>query len=70
MAYLTYAEARELAQKNYYKGGDVFEECWDEKTFSFYENEFGRVTKKRLFEMFKLWKAEEDEAAAFSRSQW
>lgn len=51
---LTYKQFMELAQKNYYKGGDGYVECWDEKSFTTYIDAFGGITKARALAMFKL----------------
>lgn len=50
---MTYTEFMKLAKANYTKGGDSYYECWDERTFSDYEEMFGKMTKKRALEMFK-----------------
>lgn len=70
MAYLTYAEASDLAKKNYHKGGDVFEECWDEQHFETYTQMFGPVTREDMLNMFAMWYDIEEEELALGRSNW
>lgn len=50
---LTYQEFIELAKQNYCKGGMVFFECWDETAFDYFCKEFGKITEKKAFQMFK-----------------
>lgn len=50
---LTYQEFMELARMNYIKGGMVFYECWEEYQFNDYVKEFGKITTKKAFQMFK-----------------
>ena len=49
---LTYEQFQKLAMKHYNHGGDDFVECWDEKMFNDYVNEFGPVTVRKALEMF------------------
>ena len=51
---LTYKEFIELAEANYYNGGDQYVECWDEKIFDSYVDMFGPVTREKARNMFKL----------------
>lgn len=51
---LTYDEFMEYAKQHYTKGGDGFYECWDEKTFAEYVDQFGVITKRRALQMFKI----------------
>lgn len=50
---LTYQEFMELARQNYCKGGEVFYECWEEYQFDDYCEEYGGITIKKAFQMFK-----------------
>lgn len=50
---LTYEEFIDLAKKNYCKGGEVFVECWDERSFKDYGKEFGPITEKKALQMFR-----------------
>lgn len=50
---LTFDEFIQLAKENYAKGGDTYYECWDERTFNDYVEEFGAMTKAEALEMFK-----------------
>lgn len=52
--YLTYKELIDLALKHYTVGGDSIYECWDEKVFNEYVKDFGKITKTKALEMFKL----------------
>lgn len=49
---LTFEELQTLAMENYNNGGDGIVECWDERTFNDYVNEFGPITKEKAMEMF------------------
>ena len=51
---LTYEELMAYALKHYSKGGDATYECWDERTFNEYVEQFGPITKSRALEMFRL----------------
>ena len=55
--YMTYDEMLQFAMENYEKGGDGFVECWDEKMFDEYVEEFGPITKTKARQMFKTWKS-------------
>lgn len=50
---LTYEEFQAYAMKHYSKGGDAFVECWDERTFNDFVDQFGIITKQRALDMFK-----------------
>lgn len=50
---ITYDQFIELAKANYYKGGDSFYECWDERTFNDYVKMFKPITEKKALQMFK-----------------
>ena len=50
---LTYEELMEYALKHYDKGGDATYECWDEKTFNEYVEQWGPITKRKALEMFR-----------------
>lgn len=50
---LTYNEFLDLALKNYTKGGDTYYECWDNRTFDFYVEEFGPITHSDALAMFQ-----------------
>lgn len=60
--YLTYDEMMKLALENYNKGGDGFAECWDERMYDDYVEEFGPVTKTKALQMFRLYKDCTDDA--------
>lgn len=51
---LTFEEFINYAEEHYSKGGDVYVECWDEKTFNMYVKDFGEITKRNALSMFKL----------------
>lgn len=62
---LTYKEFIDLAQKHYYKGGDSYVECWDEKVFNEYVEQFRPIYKTTALKMFRdNHDIEKDEAAA------
>lgn len=50
---MTYKEFIEYAKKYYDKGGDGYYECWDERAFDEYVDQFGEITKGRALEMFR-----------------
>ena len=52
MKNLTWKEFYKLALRNYENGGDGIVECWDERTFNEYVNEFGPITEKVALNMF------------------
>ena len=54
---LTYDEMLKLALDHYEKGGDGFVECWDEKMFDEYIEEFGPFTRAKALKMFKSYQA-------------
>lgn len=49
---LTYEEFIALAKANYAKGGEIFVECWDERTFSYFTENFGQITESRALATF------------------
>lgn len=51
---LTYAELIALAKKHYNEGGDGIVECWSEKDFDEYVEEFGPVTLRIAFDIMEL----------------
>lgn len=51
-AALTYAEFIALAKDNYNKGGDGYVECWDERTFAYYVENFGPITEAGALDAF------------------
>lgn len=51
---LNFEELMEYAKKHYNRGGDATYECWDERTFNDYVEEFGPITKSKALQMFKL----------------
>lgn len=50
---LTIEEVKEIAMKNYEKGGDVIIECWDDEDIADWIKREG--TRKALKETFKLY---------------
>ena len=50
---LTYQEFMDYAKKYYNRGGDSFYECWDEKTFKEYTEQWGGITKGEALKMFR-----------------
>ena len=51
---LTYEELMEYAKKHYSKGGDATYECWDERIYNEYVEQFGEITKRKALAMFRL----------------
>ena len=49
---LNWKEFYKLALRNYENGGDGIVECWDERTFNEYVNNFGPITEKVARDMF------------------
>lgn len=50
---LTVAEVREIASKNYNRGGDVIVECWtDEDIREWIDNGGTRAALKKLFSLY------------------
>lgn len=49
---LTYNELMELAKEFYNEGGDGIYECWDERTYNEYVQEFGPITVETTFMLF------------------
>ena len=64
---LSYEEFQKLALDNYEKGGDTYYECWDNKDFDRYIEEFGPISKTKALKMFKNQKAVDDEFFAAAR---
>lgn len=64
---LDYKGFIDYAEKHYYKGGDSYVECWDEKTFSEYVENFGPITKSSALTMFRENYAMEREYEAAAR---
>lgn len=50
---LTYEEFIALAKANYAKGGELFVECWDERTFLYFTKNFGPITESRTLATFE-----------------
>lgn len=65
---LTYEEFIALAKVNYNKGGDGYVECWDERTFAYYVENFEPITKARALEMFASALDEEKEERAIAQA--
>ena len=51
---LTYDQFMEYAKEHYTTGGDAYYECWEEKEFNYYVENFGEITKKKALSMFRL----------------
>jgi hypothetical protein len=51
---LNYEEFIEYARQHYNRGGDSVYECWDERTFNEYVEQFGPITKKKALGMFRI----------------
>jgi hypothetical protein len=64
---LTYKEFIDLAQKYYYKGGDSYVECWDEKMFNEWVEQVRPIYKTSALEMFRRNLDEERDQAAARR---
>lgn len=62
---LTYEELIEYAMKHYNKGGDVVVECWGSSEFDEYVKEVGPITKSQALRLFRLHKAQEDDASCW-----
>lgn len=67
-AALTYEEFIALAKANCDKGGDGYVECWDERTFAYYVENFEPITKARALEMFASALDEEKEERAIAQA--
>lgn len=71
---LTYEEFIALAKTKYNEGGDGYVECWDERTFAYFVEEFGPIYKKRALQMFTEALDEEKEeraiAHAAAKGEW
>lgn len=51
---LNYDEFIAYAMKFYNKGGDGYVECWGQKEFDAYVEQFGRITKEDARELFRI----------------
>ena len=51
---LTFKEFIDFSLKHYTTGGDGYYECWDERQFIKYVEDFGPITKNKALEMYKL----------------
>ncbi len=58
MSGLSFNEVMQYAGSNYYNGGDVISEHWDERTYNDYVKQFGPVTKRKLDKLFQQHKQE------------
>lgn len=71
---LNYEEFIALAKANYNAGGDGYVECWDDRTFDYFVEEFGPISKKRALQMFAEALDEEKEeraiAHAAAKGEW
>ena len=71
---LTYDEFIALAKANYNKGGDGYVECWDERTFNYFVENFGVITKASALDAFAQALDEEREEQAIreaaKRGEW
>lgn len=63
---LTYEEFIALAKENYTKGGDVVVECWERYEFDYYVKEFGPVTRAKALQIFRNYRAQEQEREAMT----
>lgn len=63
---LTYEEFIALAKENYTKGGDVVVECWERYEFDYYVKEFGPVTRAKALQIFRNYRAQEQEREAMA----
>lgn len=50
---LTFVEFMDYANQHYNRGGDSFVECWEEKDFNDYVEQFGPITKREALKMFR-----------------
>jgi hypothetical protein len=50
---LSFKEFQKIALENYNNGGDSFYECWEERDFNEYVEEFGPITKTKFMKMIK-----------------
>ena len=71
---LTFDQFIALAEANYNAGGDGYVECWDERTFAYFVEEFGPIPKERALQMFAAALDEEKEewaiAHAAAKGEW
>ncbi len=65
---LNYEEFIALAKANYSKGGDGYVECWDDRIFAYFVEEFGSISKERALQMFAEALDEEKEERAIARA--
>ena len=63
---LTYEEFIALAKENYTEGGDVVVECWERYEFDYYVKEFGPVTRAKALQIFRNYRAQEQEREAMA----
>lgn len=60
---MTYKELMDYAKQHYCKGGDSVLECWDERYFNDYVEQFGEITKRTALAIFRRLYALEKEYA-------
>ena len=64
---ITYEEFQKLGRKHYNEGGDAIVECWDQKSFNNYCEEFGPMTEAKALDIIGLYDEDEQEAEAFRK---
>lgn len=54
MKAISYDRFMDLARTNYDRGGAGYATCWDDRTFEYFNREYGPITEERAQEMFRI----------------